>query len=143
MIAIRKNTRARKALRLISSPQDGPTALRLTSSTSEPVSSASWALISWAAAVSSSGSASTRSCTSPSAVRLCTVTPSSPASVIASWASATDTSPAGTSQTTPPSKSMPRLRPRCQSDRSPMPMMTPLIRTERQNMATNLMFVSP
>ena len=35
-------------MRLISSPHDGPTALRLTSSTSEPVSSASSALTSWA-----------------------------------------------------------------------------------------------
>jgi len=121
----------------------GPTEFRLTSLTSEPVSLASRALTPCAALASASGSACTRRRVCPSAVRVWTVTPLRPSEAIASCALAIETSPAGTSHTTPPSKSMPRLRPRCHSDSIPRTITMPLTTAHRLSDATNLKSVSP
>ena len=88
-------------------------------------------------------SASTRIRTSPSASSVCTVTPSSPSDDMASSASATDTSPAGTSHTTPPSKSMPRLSPRMPKEAIPAMITTPEMASHSRSRPTKSMFVSP
>jgi hypothetical protein len=56
---------------------------------------------------------------------------------MASSASSTDASPAGVSQTTPPSKSMPRLSPRVTSEMRPTAMRTALMIAQRRNFPTN------
>ena len=95
------------------------TDVRLTSSAVDPVRSARAAdTLSLVAA--ETGSASTRSSVPWSLWSSWIVAPARPYWSTALRASATDASPAGTSHTTPPSKSMPRLRPLPISATSPI-----------------------
>ena len=67
----------------------------------------------------------------------------SPRERTASRAWATDTWGAGTSQAVPPLKSMPKLRPRVNSETRPMRMTAPEIRNQRFLRPMKSMAVSP
>jgi len=112
VIRTKKMISARWAWLVISSPQVGPTVLTFTSSVVLPARSARMAVISRLRSMAST-SASTRRMVVPSAlVTTWMVAPPWPTSPRASRASSTPMSVTGTSHTPPPSKSMPRLRPR-------------------------------
>ena len=133
---------ARIAFSLISSPQDGPTSLSTTSSTEAPVRSAS-APDTWSDSSALSGSASTRNSRPSSLSSSVIVAPARPNWSTASRASPTEASPAGASHTTPPSKSMPRLRPRVANDTRLMATATSEIANHRRRRPTKSIVVSP
>ena len=81
-----------------------------TSSNDEPVTS-DRAVDTWSLFSAVSGSASTRISVPESLSSVWIVAPLSPYPSTASRTSPTEASPAGTTHTVPPSKSMPRLRP--------------------------------
>jgi hypothetical protein len=129
-------------LRLISWPHDGPTSLRLTSSTDEPVSSVR-ALVTLSEFSGLIGSDSMRRARPLSLSSSWIVAFASPYWDTASRASATVASPAGTSHTTPPSKSMPRFRPRTPSDRRLIATATSEIVNHNRLRPTKSKLVSP